>query len=210
MARTTGPLGSTTAAGSLASLLTYSNWKGRGTVRLISRPVDPRSGLQISTRAMAKFITEEWTPHLTPAQKAAWESLATKDQVATINAYQARNLERWGNNLNPTQTPPGSNVAGGTVSRTGLSATGGVGQATITWTLVLNTDGWGTKIHRGTTNTFVANRGNCIGVLNEQTNGPYTFTEKGVPPGTWWYRLLPFRTDGGPKTASVRFSAVVQ
>lgn len=209
MARTTGPLGSQAAAGSLAGLLTYSNWKGRGTVRLISRPVDPRSPLQISTRAMAKFLTEEWTPRLTAAQKATWAALAAADQVTTINAYQAWNLERWGHNKNPTKTPSADDSAGGTVSRTGLAATGGVGQATIKWTLTLNADGWGTKIHRGTSNTFIATRDNCIGVINEQTNGPYKFTEKGVPPGTWWYRLLPFKTGGGPKVASVRFSAVV-
>lgn len=209
MARATGPLGSQAAHGSLAGVLTYSNWKGRNTVRLISRPRDPRSGLQIGTRAMAKFITEQWTPRLSQAQKDTWLELAAADQLAAINAYQAFNLTRWGINRFPSKTPAVNDTGGGSVPRTGLTAIGGVGQATVNWNTSIPGSVWGTKIHRGTSNTFTSTRDNVVGVINEQDNGAHSFTEKNVPPGTWWYRLAAFRTDGGSMAQSVRVSAVV-
>jgi hypothetical protein len=209
MARTNGPLGSQDARGNFGGLLTFSNWKGRSTVSVRGKPVDPRTPVQISTRAMMKFITEQWTPAISQADKDTWLERAAENEVSPINAYQAYNLERWGNNKNPTRTPIVSAPPAGTVTRAGLAALGGVGQATVTWTVNLNIDGWGVKIHRGPTNTFTATRNNVVGVINEQALGPYSFTERGLTPGTWWFRLLAFRPDGGSMAASVRVSAVV-
>ena len=68
MAKTTGPLFSLTASGSVGKTITYSNWKGRPYVRRLVKPLNPMLAGQQAVRNALRAI----------AQAVVWANLTTK------------------------------------------------------------------------------------------------------------------------------------
>ena len=68
MAKTTGPLFSLTASGTVGKTITYSNWKGRPYVRRRVIPLNPMTDGQMDVRNALRAI----------AQSIVWANLTTK------------------------------------------------------------------------------------------------------------------------------------
>jgi hypothetical protein len=208
MARTTGPLMSLDASGSVANTIVFSRWKGRSYVRQLVTPSNPRSDLQVSTRAMMRFLSQAWGLDVDPAEQATWAALATSDAISNFNAYTRENLRRWTQFTAPGQANPVG--ATGTVPTftTAPDATGGVRQATITWDVNALNDGWGLLIFRSLTNAFTPARDNLIGVGTFGTD-PGTFIDTPLEPDTYYYNFRSFTDDGKMSTAIGQKTATV-
>lgn len=190
MARTTGPLGSQQAHGTIAGQMTFANWKGRTYVRTTPRKAREKTPLQISSRAMMTFLSSRWSQDVSAADQATWADLASASNVTPFNAYTKENLQRWGNFVAPTQVYPSDDTGLFPFVAPTPTATGQVGQALITWTVVAPNDGWALMIHRSTTSGFTPNRATLIGVAPIGPVGVNTFLDRPVQPGTYFWTAI--------------------
>ncbi len=102
--KTTGPALSVGASGSLASELTFSNWKGKSYLKMHRKPNQPRTPPQVAMRAMMTHLSTSWTL-FSDADHDAWQTLADERNISPFNAYQRFNLDRWRNFLAPSKIP---------------------------------------------------------------------------------------------------------
>lgn len=202
MARTVGPLMSLDASGSLAGTITFAKWKGRSYVRQLVTPSNPRSALQLSTRAMMKFLSQQWTPELTANQKASWEDDAAAMAASPFNAFTRTNLSRWTQFTGPTKETPIGAAGTAPTFTTPPDAVNGVRQATLTWDLNALNNGWGLLIFRNATTGFTTGRDNLIGVALLKTLTADQFVDTPLEPGTWYYNFRTF-TDTGTISAAI-------
>ena len=91
MARTTGPLFSLTARGTIADTLTYSAWRGIPYVRSRVIPANPQSVAQTEVRNIFAFLSETWKR--SPALfQAPWTAFATGQPFTNRNELIKRNI----------------------------------------------------------------------------------------------------------------------
>ena len=186
MARTTGPLFSADASGSMANLLTFSKWKGRTYVKMFSQPTGERTPVQASVRAMMGFLNSAWNgPVMTQAHRDAWLADSRDQGVAPLNAYLTAGLDRWTHFTAP-QVEPGY-TAGGVLSNISATwtATGGKGIITITWHLTTLSNGWGLWFHADQSAVVTVARENLLYIEPLGPLGDHTTVITGVPPGTY-------------------------
>lgn len=202
MARTVGPLMSLDASGSIAGTIVYSKWKGRNYVRQLVTPSNPRSPLQVSTRAMMRFLSQQWTPELTAPQKATWEDDAAALAASPFNAYIQTNLQRWTQFTSPSKETPVAATGVVPTFTTLPDVTGGVRQATVAWDINALQDAWGLLIFRAGTTLFVPARDNLVGVALLKILTADTFIDTPLEPGAYFWNFQSF-TDDGVKSASL-------
>lgn len=206
---TLGPLMSLDASGSVAGTITFSKWKGRNYVRQLVTPANPRSALQVSTRAIMRFLSQEWTPNLSTAEKATWDALASSDAVSPFNAYTRENLRRWTQFTAPGKSSPVGETGTQPTFTSPPASTGGVRQVTIAWTPDVLNDAWGLLIFRDPVTAFATARDNLVGAAFTDSAGAKTFIDTPVEPGTYFYNYRTFTDDGalsseiGETTATV-------
>jgi hypothetical protein len=86
MAKTTAPLLSFGASGSLAKTLVASKWKGRPYMRQHVVPANPQTAGQTSTRQAFTFASNVWK-NLGPLAIAPWDRFATGQVLTGRNAF---------------------------------------------------------------------------------------------------------------------------
>jgi hypothetical protein len=190
------------ASGSVAGTLTFSKWKGRNYVRQLVTPSNPKSDLQVSTRAMMKFLSRQWTPELTTANKATWEDDAAALAVSPFNAFIKTNLQRWTQFTSPVKVTPVTAVGTAPTFTTPPASVGAVGQATISWDINALNNAWGLMIFRSPTTGFTPGRTTLIGVALLKILTTDTFIDTPVDAGAWFYNYQSF-TDDGVKSANI-------
>lgn len=190
MARTVGPLMSLEASGSVAKTIVFSKWKGRPYVRQLVTPSNPKSALQVSTRAVMKFLSQRWATDVTAGDKATWLALANAAAVSEFNEYVRANLKRWTQFTGPSQANPAT--GGGTDSTyTALPAvTGGVRQMSIAWTINALNDGWGLLIFQKLGGAVTSGR-DTLKLLAHLPAGASSAVITPLAPGHYYYQ---FRT----------------
>lgn len=189
-----GPMMSLDASGSIGGVLTASKWKGRNYMRTLVVPSNPRSAGQTATRAMMKFLSQNWAA-LSDANKATWEELATAGSYSPFNAYVAFDMARWTQWTSPTsEYPVPAADTPGTVSA--FTAVAGVRQATLNVTLSSVDDNWGIILYRSATDTFTPAKTDTVLVGFHQTAGALAFVDTPVTPGVWHYRVGAFSLGG--------------
>lgn len=181
------------ASGSIAQTVVFSRWKGRPYVRQHVIPANPKSALQVSTRAIMGFLAQNWAA-LSSANKATWETQADAITASPFNAFTKANLTNWTQFLAPSQLTPITR-AGTPGSSTTPLLTGGVGQVTIDHQLTTAADNWGFLIFRGATG-FSTARDNLIGAILQNSTAAVTFVDKGLAAGTYYYNFRLFTDDG--------------
>lgn len=111
MARTTAPLMSLDASGSIGKAIVFSRWKGRSYCRRHVFPANPKSGLQVGMRSVLKFITQDYT-NLSAGDLSDWYDLAQADNITRLNAQVRDAGKRGRRNLgwreNTTDSDPGA------------------------------------------------------------------------------------------------------
>lgn len=105
MVKLRGPGMSVHASGTLADVLTFGNLRGKPTLRKKPTPAQPRTGLQVSSRAMMQFLAQNWSGLTTP-QQATWLDLADNTDVAPYHAFIAHNMQRWARQALPSKAYP--------------------------------------------------------------------------------------------------------
>jgi len=187
MTKLIGPLFSASASATLARLLTYVRIGQATKARQRVTPHDPRSGLQVSARAMLRFLADQWAA-LTTAQKLTWTARAALTNVSPYHAYLSRNLALWRGFHAPSKSDPWINT--GFLGRVNIgTATDGVHHIHIPITWVLTDDVWNLRIHRATTVAFTATRANMIAVLPRPTTTASTWIDHALPPGGYYYKF---------------------
>jgi len=195
MARTTGPLLSLDASGSVAGTIVFSKWKGRSYVRQLVQPANPKSAKQTGVRAMMKYLAQLWTSISAP-DKATWTDLALTRQISPFNAYTSENLGRWQTNKGPTSAYPAAeaNTPGAVTSN---AAVGSAGFATLTITLPAAADRVGIVIYRQSAEITVPSWANVAAVQAASAGaGSVIFTDSPLEPGTYHYRTAAITDDG--------------
>ena len=144
MAKTTGPLLSLDASGTIADTLTFSRWRGIGYARQRVIPANPQSAAQTLTRSAFKWTSDTYrsAPSLL---REPWEAFAAGQPFVSRNAYMGQNTEV----LRPVTVitsmifSPG---ARGGIPPTSIVLTAGVDQLTVDFTNPAAPTGWSSVI----------------------------------------------------------------
>lgn len=204
MATVTGPLLSMSASGQVAGSFVFSNWKGRPVVRQLVVPANPNSVLQVSVRAIARFLGQNYA-NLTAAEKADWLAAAQADAISQINAFQRHNQDRWTQFLMPRVK---ATQAAGTAPVLGAQTlTGGVGELTVSQAITTANDIWGIVVCASQTTGFTPGRSN-VKYVKYGIAGPISAVLTGLAAGTWYVRTAGFNR-GGTASAFVAEGNVV-
>lgn len=193
MARTTGPLMSMDASGTVGKAIVFAKWKGRNYVRRWVIPSNPKSDLQVATRAMMKYLTQIWSSIETITQ-ATWADLADAGKVSPFNAFISRNMSDWTQSLAPSKASPALRAAAVTTPAS-IHSTGGIGQANGTVGATTDTDIVGVLIF-ASNKTVTGARAECRLVLPAASAVVTEFSLVGLMPGTWKINATFFAADG--------------
>jgi uncharacterized Zn-binding protein involved in type VI secretion len=198
------------ASGALAGTIVYSRWKGRPYVRQLVTPSNPKSALQTSTRAILRFLSQQWATGLSAGQKATWIALAKATNVSPFNAFVQANLKNWTQTLAPSKATPILRVATSATFTALPASTGGVRQISIAWTTLLINAGWGILIYLGTPGGGPVTTGRpTLRLTTPQAAGAGSAIITPVPAGVYHLNYRSFTDDGkqsadlGDTTATV-------
>jgi hypothetical protein len=197
------------ASGSLAGTIVYSKWKGRPYVRQLVVPSNPQSALQVSTRAMMKFLSQRWATDVSAPDKATWDTLAAAQAMSAFNAFVQHNLQRWTQFKAPSMAYPAVETGTAPTYTTAPTAVGGVGQVTISWDVNAANNVWGLLIFRSVTPAFTPARDNLKMAVYGANLAADLAIESPVPVGSWRYNARPFSSTGLLFTATGETTAVV-
>jgi hypothetical protein len=203
MVKVYGPLMSFDASGTIAKTATFSKWKGRSYVRQRVVPANPKSALQVSVRAMLRFLSQHWAS-IGSTPKGTWDDLAAASQISPFNAYVGRNGSRWREFQAPSDAYPATED--GTLPVAALtSATGGPSYIDVLLTLTTQNDCNGVILFRSPTGAFDTSRANAIAVIELDAAafaaGSLVYTDSGLDAGTYYYDARFFDDTGqlGPE-----------
>lgn len=196
MVKLKGPIASLAAAGSIGKAVTVASWKGRSYMKKLTKPVNPKSGSQVGTRSMMRFLASGFGG-LSAANILTWGDLAAELNVSNYNAWVSYNLERWARLLAPTKAFPA----------TASGDPGEIDSATATAlnrSIVLEYEGaeafddWGIIIFRSTSTGFTPGPDNVVRVnfWDQNEESDFTWTNGPLTPATYYYRAWTFSEDG--------------
>lgn len=207
MVKVLGPMFSFEASGTIGNIATFSKWKGRPYVRQRVVPSNPKSALQVSTRAIMRFLSQAWVG-VGATPQGSWDELAAAAQVSPFNSFISKNAMRWREFQAPSQTYPAAET--GTLPVATLdSAVGGPSYMDLTMTITTLNDVWGVALFRSPTGTFTPSRANCIAVIPVDGTGTLVYTDSGLVAGTYYYDAKFFTKEGslGPDEGEVNGTA---
>jgi len=207
MVKVYGPLMSFDASGTIGKTATFSKWKGRAYVRQRVVPANPQSALQVSVRAMLKFLSQHWT-NIGSTPQGTWDDLAAASQISAFNAYVGRNGSRWREFQPPSDAYPATEDDDLPVAAL-TSATGGPSYMDLLLTLTTQNDCNGVILFRSPTGTFDTSRANAIPVIELDAAafaaGTLVYTDSGLTAGDYYYDARFFTVAGllGPEEGEV-------
>lgn len=88
MAKLRGPLCSMDARGKFADTIVFSNWKGKATARLLTKPYNPRTTAQVEQRELLADAVDGWKDP--SVDKDAWNAYA-EDISTSFNPLSGAN-----------------------------------------------------------------------------------------------------------------------
>jgi len=194
MVKVSGPLMSMAASGTIAGTMTFATWKGRAYARQRVTPANPKSALQVSMRAMMRFLSQSWTD-VGSTPQGSWADRAAAHNYSPFNAFVAANQARWREFQPPAQTDPAPETGTEPVA-TLDSATGGVRSIDLEFTVTTLNDVWGVILFRSPTGTFTPSLANAIRVIPVTGTGTLVYTDSGLTPGEYFYDAKFFTKEG--------------
>jgi len=194
MVKVYGPMFSMDASGTIAKTATFSKWKGRNYVRQCVVPANPKSALQVSVRAMMRFLSQAWVG-VGSTPQGSWDDRAAALNVSPFNAYIQQNLQRWREFQAPSQTDPAAETGTEPVA-TLDSATGGPSYMDVEFTITTLNDVWGAILFRSPTGTFDTSRANAIRVIPITGTGTLVYTDSNLDAGDYYYDARFFTKEG--------------
>ena len=195
MVKLIGPLQSCRASGSLANTLTFGKNRSTQTMRKKPTPKQPRSGLQVSVRAMLTFLSHQWKL-LTAAHKTTWAYAYPNTHLNNYTSFIRYNAKRMRALNGPTKTYPATETGALPFAIT-FTAAGGVRHIELQYAIVITiNDAWGQFI----IHAFAADppwlAQNVIAVVQNDSLPTKTYRHSPLRPGLHAYRYWNFTTDG--------------
>lgn len=179
MARTTGPLLSMDASGTVGGSIVFSKWKGRSYVRKHVVPHNPQTPLQVGVRAGMAFCSK-WSASDPTTTKAIWTTAANNAKISPTNAFVKAFMSTWRlgliyplNGIYPAAVDTGALTTGVATSRPR--------SIDLTWTITAPDVRVGYFVYRGLSAGFVPSLSNCVGQAFSQTVFSDTNLAIGVP-----------------------------
>jgi len=200
MVKLKGPCLSSEARGQLANTIDYRKLSGTATARKKPHPKNPKTSAQESTRAMFRFLTQQW-PSLTPSEEATWADIIPDDVRTPYLNYLKYNLNRWARFAFPTKTYPATED--GTLSsiyRIHVVSGNGHVELLLKVRITLE-DTWGIVVTRETFTPYTRARNNCIAFYEFQAATNRSEVDHPKRPGTYYYWGLGFTTKGNYKNS---------
>lgn len=206
MAVVKGPLFSIDASGTVAGAIVFSRWKGRNVVRRHAVPANPRSGGQLSIRAMMTFLSQYWDD-LTAAQQADWDERAAASNISPFNAFCSYNLERWGTNLLPSiEYPALESDTPGTIANE--VATAQSRSILLSDDVTVLGQNWGILVYRSLTTGLTGTRNQLVKIIPAITATTYTWLDFPLTVGVaQYYKFKSFSIEGAEGTLSAEVTA---
>jgi len=203
MVKLAAPCLSLEASGTIGDSVTFSRWKGRSYARRRVIPANPQSALQVSIRAMMRFLSQAWVD-VGATPKASWLELATAAKVSGFNSFVRENMQRWRMFNAPSQTYP-ADESGTHAAATLDSATAGERCIDLTFTITTLNDAWGVILFRSPTGTFATALANAIRVIPVTTDGTLVYTDTDLDAGDYYYDARFITKEGalGPEEGEV-------
>jgi len=206
MARTTGPLFSFDASGTIAGAVVFSKWRGRSYVRRHAIPANPRSALQVSVRVMLSFLARQWQA-LSPSDQATWDTPAAAANYSPFNAYVAANMNAWKHYQHPSNVYPRDPISPQAGSPN-LVLTGVVGLLTAVIAAGAPVPDSGYSLHLQLSSPVTASKANAVAV-ELYPAGDLTIVIAPLVADTYYLVAVPFNVDGVTGIVSNEANAVV-
>lgn len=181
MAKTTNPLNSQEASGSIESTLTFSSNKGRSYVKIHASPKQPNTKSQRMARMALSFASKIAAAWPSQVENAFGEEAQRKGTTAA-NEYIARcaeGLKTW-RGITPVGTKITSNPGVGGVN---MTATAGSRSIKWTWNITNPAPNYGWALVVSTVQPQNVLFENVIFVTTHET----TFRQTGLTPGVPYY-----------------------
>lgn len=141
MAKTTGPLLSFGASGTIAKTAVFSKWKGIPYVRQHVVPSNPNTSAQQLTRNVFKFLSDMWKGAPT-LLRTPWDRFATGQPLTGRNAWIGKNTAALRSEILMTDVI-GSPGAKGGLAAASMTATDGTGQViSVAYVMPATPTGW--------------------------------------------------------------------
>ncbi len=207
MVKLTGPLQSADARGSFGPSTVFSSWKGRSYAKTKTIPTNPRSPMQVSTRAMMAFLSNAWKT-LTVPQQTTWNSIAAQAKLPPYNQFISSGLARWSEFHAPAKVTPETET-GTLPDLDSLSAVGHAAHADISGDWYSLGDAWGLLIFRSTSSGFIPSLSTCIAVVPLTALSGLIYTDADLPPATYYYNFQSFTAQGKKSASLGQLTAVV-
>lgn len=194
MVRTTLPLFSLSAAGTIARTLTYASNRSGPFARLRTKPGDPRTQKQLAHRTAMLFSARAWAV-LSAANKATWNNEPFALKFTPYHAFCHTNLQRYRQQLGFTQRPATYSVPTASTYDT-PSIANVAGQVHITFPNLVPNGDWGMYLWRKHSSPVTRTYKWCLGVILLDTSRTYTFYDLDPLAGANYYRGRTFRKGG--------------
>lgn len=181
MAKTTNPIQSIEASGSLEGLLTFSSSKGRSYAKKFASPKQPQTANQKLQRigfAMASKIAKDW-PELIDE---FWGEEAEREQKTPRNAYIGAATVKFTNGLSvsPQKTPIWSAMPRSTIT---MAATVNADSITWSWATTETIPIYGWLLAVGLSSSAI----NQIPSVVHAAGSEMSWTQKGLERGVTYY-----------------------
>lgn len=204
MVKIKAPFGGLSASGTIAGAFTFASTKGVQYARAHAVPSNPKTVLQIATRAMMAYIGARWAA-MTVAQQDSWDAATSGPGTSDFNAFVKAAMRRFTQFTFPKIK---SDEAAGTAPVMGaLTPTGQVGQISVSQVITTTNGIWGTVVCLSKTAGFTPARSNVVKILYGTTS-PVAGVVTDLTPGTYYMRTAGFNI-GGTVSAFVAESAAI-
>lgn len=186
------------ASGTAADAITFSNWKGKSYLKRRSVPSNPNTPAQHVYRILMTWLNTAWST-LSASDKATWEPLAAKTNIAPFSAFLSENIKRWNNFKPPGQIYPITELANPPELWTGLfQVTGGIRSCSYDAALKQWTNAWGIEAYllEWTLGADPLSKNQLIDLHYQVGSATYTYTIRNLEPGYYWLALQCFSHGG--------------
>lgn len=198
MVKLKGPVASLDASGKLADVLVFAKTKGRRYAKKLTNPTNPRSGDQVGSRAMIRFLSKQWQ-NLTPTMRDTYADLAEAAKTTPYHAYLSANQKRWTTGLYPAmEWPPNLGVNAGLIS----FATHDVHGFSVEFTLIPQTANynWGVIAYTNPTLPYTGSIATALSVDPWDCVSNLVISYGPLSIGTHYFRFYTFSYEGKPDT----------
>jgi hypothetical protein len=205
MVKVKAPFGGISASGTLGGAFVFASTKGVQYARSHAVPSNPRSPLQVATRAMMAFLGVQWAT-MTTQQQDSWDAATVGAGASDFNAFVKANMKRF---TQFTWPKIQSDQAAGTAPAMGTQTyTGEIGQISISSAVTTPNGLWGVAIAMSTGSGFTPARSNIVKVLSG-TASPVTGVITGLAPGTYFLRSAGFNIGGTASSFTSESTGIV-